>query len=179
MSPRTSPEFRRVTPPLLLFLALVPLVTPTATAQQPFPPIADKTEGTTAMEGFFNLYWHDATGVLYWELDLTAGEFLYQISMGSGLGSNPVGIGSLRGDFGGEFTVLRGEIAGLRTEFKGELVALRGEFREDMAEFRAETRTSIAGVRTEMSEGFRQLDVRLRFMEEHLFLDQSAKQASA
>lgn len=33
--------------------------------------------------------------------------------------------------------------------------------------------------RTEMIEGFRQLDVRLRFLEEHLFLDQSAKQASA
>ncbi|MDE2873953.1 MAG: zinc-dependent metalloprotease [Gemmatimonadota bacterium] len=88
-----------MTPPLLLFLAFVPSVTPTATAQQPLPPIADKTEGTTAMEGFFNLYWDGGGGVLYWELDLTAGEFLYQISMGSGLGSNPVGIdrGQLRG----------------------------------------------------------------------------------
>ena len=51
------------------------------------------------MEGFFNLYWDDGAGILYWELDLEAGEFLYQISMGSGLGSNPVGIdrGQLRG----------------------------------------------------------------------------------
>ena len=105
MSPRTFAEFRRVTPSLLLFLAsaflgaLVPLVTPMAAAQQPLPTIADKTRGTTAMEGFFNLYWDDGTGILYWELDLTAGEFLYQISMGSGLGSNPVGIdrGQLRG----------------------------------------------------------------------------------
>ena len=51
------------------------------------------------MEGLFNLYWAEGEGILYWELDLAAGEFLYQISMGSGLGSNPVGIdrGQLRG----------------------------------------------------------------------------------
>ena len=51
------------------------------------------------MEGFFNLYWHDDTGSLYWEIAELDTEFLYQISMGSGLGSNPVGIdrGQLRG----------------------------------------------------------------------------------
>ena len=83
---------------LSLLCALALSATP-ATAQQPLPTIADKTRGTTAMEGFFNLYWDDDEGALYWELDLTAGEFLYQISMGSGLGSNPVGIdrGQLRG----------------------------------------------------------------------------------
>ncbi len=63
------------------------------------PSIAEKTEGATAMEGFFDLYWDEAKGVLYWEIDPGAGEFLYQVSMGSGLGSNPVGIdrGQLRG----------------------------------------------------------------------------------
>ena len=68
-------------------------------AQQALPTIAASTEGATAMEGFFNLYWDDGEGALYWELDLSMGEFLYQISMGSGLGSNPVGIdrGQLRG----------------------------------------------------------------------------------
>ena len=51
------------------------------------------------MEGFFNLYWDDDTGSLYWEIAQLDTEFLYQISMGSGLGSNPVGIdrGQLRG----------------------------------------------------------------------------------
>ena len=68
-------------------------------AQDPLPSIAEKTEGAEAVEGFFDLYWDDAKGVLYWELDPSAGEFLYQVSMGSGLGSNPVGIdrGQLRG----------------------------------------------------------------------------------
>ena len=51
------------------------------------------------MEGFFNLYWDDDSGSLYWEIAQLDTEFLYQISMGSGLGSNPVGIdrGQLRG----------------------------------------------------------------------------------
>ena len=88
-----------VFPLLVAAAALARPGTAPATAQQTLPTIAEKTEGTTAMEGFFNLYWDDGAGVLYWELDLAGGEFLYQISMGSGLGSNPVGIdrGQLRG----------------------------------------------------------------------------------
>ncbi len=72
---------------------------PPLSAQDAFPSIAEKTEGATAMEGFFNLYWDEAEGALYWEMDPASGEFLYQVSMGSGLGSNPVGIdrGQLRG----------------------------------------------------------------------------------
>ena len=51
------------------------------------------------MEGFFDLYWDNANGLLFWEISELDTEFLYQISMGSGLGSNPVGIdrGQLRG----------------------------------------------------------------------------------
>jgi len=53
------------------------------------------------MEGYFDLYWDAATGTLYWEIDKLDTEFLYQVSMGSGLGSNPVGIdrGQLRGTY--------------------------------------------------------------------------------
>ncbi len=82
--------------------ALLPVGSPAPAlhAQQPtLPSIAQKTQGTDAMEGFFNLYWESSTGSLYWEIDDVGTEFLYQISMGSGLGSNPVGIdrGQLRG----------------------------------------------------------------------------------
>ena len=85
---------------LAIALSVVAATAPSgATAQEGLPTIAASTEGATAMEGFFNLYWDDGEGALYWELDLSIGEFLYQISMGSGLGSNPVGIdrGQLRG----------------------------------------------------------------------------------
>ena len=73
---------------------------PSAVAQEDtLPSIEEKTQNADRMEGFFNLYWDDSSGSLYWEIDELGTEFLYQISMGSGLGSNPVGIdrGQLRG----------------------------------------------------------------------------------
>ncbi|MFT4861529.1 MAG: hypothetical protein ACI95C_000739 [Pseudohongiellaceae bacterium] len=68
---------------------------------QSLPSIEDKVSGTTLMEGYFNLYWDESAGKLYWEIDKLDTEFLYQISMASGLGSNPVGIdrGQLRGTY--------------------------------------------------------------------------------
>ena len=82
-----------------LATAVAALAAPLPVLAQDLPTIEDHTEGTTAMEGFFNLYWDDDTGSLYWEIADLDSEFLYQISMGSGLGSNPVGIdrGQLRG----------------------------------------------------------------------------------
>ena len=76
---RTAAERRPVKALALLFLgALAPATAPPATAQESLPSIAEKTRGTTPMEGFFNLYWDEGDGILYWELDLSAGEFLYQ-----------------------------------------------------------------------------------------------------
>ena len=46
------------------------------------------------MEGFFNLYWDDGAGALFWEIDDLDTEFLYQVSMGSGLGSTPICTGN-------------------------------------------------------------------------------------
>ncbi len=66
---------------------------PSALSQEgPLPSIEEKTQNADRMEGFFSLYWEDSSGSLYWEIDEPGSEFLYQISMGSGLGSNPVGI---------------------------------------------------------------------------------------
>ena len=103
-APRRPRPFRHG-PRAILSLALLGAFglqgTPPAAAQESLPSIAEKTRGTTAMEGFFNLHWDEGQGILYWEMDLAGGEFLYQISMGSGLGSNPVGIdrGQLRGTY--------------------------------------------------------------------------------
>lgn len=97
--PSESRPFKATVLAALTFTFAALLSTPEATAQDDRPTIETKTEGMTAMEGFFDLYWDDGAGLLYWELDLEGGEFLYQITMGSGLGSNPVGIdrGQLRG----------------------------------------------------------------------------------
>lgn len=83
----------------LALIALCGLARPAKPQAPSLPSIEQHTEGMTQMEGFFNLYWDNANGLLFWEISELDTEFLYQISMGSGLGSNPVGIdrGQLRG----------------------------------------------------------------------------------
>ncbi len=93
--------------PTVRRLALALVVTGAATlttraepsAAQSVPTIEERTDGMQRIDGFFDLYWDEATGSLFWEFDGTNRAFLHQISMGSGLGSNPVGIdrGQLRG----------------------------------------------------------------------------------
>ncbi len=86
-------------PRALVALALL-LFTSFASAQN-LPSIADKVANTTRMEGYFNIFWDEANGKMYWEIDKLDTEFLYAISMASGLGSNPVGID--RGQLGGTY----------------------------------------------------------------------------
>lgn len=87
-------------PTLSRLILLVALLSPTLQAQE-LRGIAETVGEATAMEGYFNLYWDERSGKLYWEIDRLDTEFLYQVSMGSGLGSNPVGIdrGQLRGTY--------------------------------------------------------------------------------
>ncbi len=60
--------------------------------QEPLPTIREKTRGMERMEGFFDLYWDEKQGKLYWLIDRWDSEFLYQVSLATGLGSNPVGL---------------------------------------------------------------------------------------
>ncbi len=84
----------------VLAVVLLPLWVSESNAQ-PLPSISEAVSDANAMEGYFNLYWNESTGKLYWEIDKLDTEFLYQVSMGSGLGSNPIGIdrGQLRGTY--------------------------------------------------------------------------------
>ena len=87
---------------LIRNLLINSLLVLSATAHaQNLPLIATIVDGSDPMVGFFNLYWDASSGRLYWEIDKLDTEFLYQVSMASGLGSNPVGIdrGQLRGTF--------------------------------------------------------------------------------
>lgn len=63
------------------------------------PSIEEKTRGMRRLQGFFDLYWDEAEGKLYWEIGRWNEEFLYQVSLATGLGSNPVGLD--RGQLGG------------------------------------------------------------------------------
>ena len=65
------------------------------------PSISEKTEGMDHLEGYFNLHWDRQNGRLFWEMDKLDTEFLYQVALASGLGSNPVGLdrGRLAGTY--------------------------------------------------------------------------------
>ena len=62
-----------------------------AVSQDGIPEIADRTAGMTAISGFVPIYWDETTGKVHAEFTLDE-ELLYQVSAGSGLGSNPVGL---------------------------------------------------------------------------------------
>ncbi len=69
----------------LLFIAQV------ATAQK-LSSISDKTKDMKKLEGFLNVYWEEATGKLWLEINQLETEILYQQSLPAGLGSNDIGL---------------------------------------------------------------------------------------
>ena len=96
-------EVRTVEPKVTIrsILVVASLLFSSVIYAQGLPAISETIANTSPMEGYFNLYWDETSGKLYWEIDKLDTEFLYQVSMASGLGSNPVGIdrGQLRGTY--------------------------------------------------------------------------------
>ncbi len=68
------------------------------------PSISETTEGMDHLEGYFNLHWDRLKGRLFWEMDKLDTEFLYQVALASGLGSNPVGLD--RGRLAGTYVLI-------------------------------------------------------------------------
>lgn len=56
------------------------------------PSIAERTDGSTHMDGFFPLYWDASDGRVYLEIEAFEEEFLYVSSLTAGLGSNDIGL---------------------------------------------------------------------------------------
>ncbi len=77
---------------LAVLLTAAPTSSQNTRGADALPTIEEKTSGMTAISGFVPLYWDDATGKLYAEFGDQEKEFLYQVSLASGLGSNPVGL---------------------------------------------------------------------------------------
>ncbi|MGE3821024.1 MAG: zinc-dependent metalloprotease [Isosphaeraceae bacterium] len=59
---------------------------------QGVPTVASKTEGLTRIDGFVPLHWDAKAGRLFLEIDDLGREFLYQVALATGVGSNPVGL---------------------------------------------------------------------------------------
>ena len=64
------------------------------TSQRPgrLPSIAERAANFQKLDGFFPLYWDDATGTLYLEIPRFNEEVLYQSGLAAGLGSNDIGL---------------------------------------------------------------------------------------
>ncbi|QQS47944.1 MAG: zinc-dependent metalloprotease [Acidobacteriota bacterium] len=65
--------------------------------------ISVRTAGMTRLEGFVPLYWDAAAGRMWMEISRFNQEFLYQISLPAGVGSNPIGLD--RGQLGSSAVV--------------------------------------------------------------------------
>ena len=70
------------------------VVSPAARAQPAAPAatIAEQTAGLTRIDGFVPLYWDQARGRMLVEISRFGEEFLYQVSLAAGVGSNPLGL---------------------------------------------------------------------------------------
>src|SRR5215204_3746365 len=86
---------------IFILLALVVSVSQTAFGQE--ESFEKKTEKLQKIDGFMPLYWDSKGGKMYLEISRFNREFLYQVSLPAGLGSNPVGLD--RGQLGRTFVV--------------------------------------------------------------------------
>jgi hypothetical protein len=89
---------------LAIALIIAAVAIPTRAQERP----ADKsftarTAGLQKLDGYFPLYWDAANGKMLMEISRFNVEFLYQISLPTGVGSNPLGLD--RGQLGGSHVV--------------------------------------------------------------------------
>ncbi|HEX8424093.1 MAG TPA: DUF5117 domain-containing protein, partial [Pyrinomonadaceae bacterium] len=78
---------------LLLLLALALFVfTPDANAQEKDRSIRARTKNLQKLDGYMPLYWDAENGKLLLEIERFNAEFLYQVSLPTGVGSNPIGL---------------------------------------------------------------------------------------
>jgi hypothetical protein len=103
---------------VFLFLAVLCLAAPVYARQddkpadkapEKTPTIAEKVKGLQKIDGYIPLYWDAHAGKMFMEISRFNQEFLYQVSLAEGLGSNPVGLD--RGQLG-DTSIVRFERVG-------------------------------------------------------------------
>jgi hypothetical protein len=75
----------------MLFVVLFILL-PGAGAQEKDKSIRARTKGLQKLDGYVPLYWDAEGGKLLMEIERFNAEFLYQVSLPTGVGSNPIGL---------------------------------------------------------------------------------------
>ncbi|HEX8071195.1 MAG TPA: zinc-dependent metalloprotease [Pyrinomonadaceae bacterium] len=89
----------------LLWLSLLLFVSTLTSAQERAPArsLRERTKDLQKLDGYFPLYWDADTGRLLMEIARFNQEFLYQVSLQTGVGSNPIGLD--RGQLGATHVV--------------------------------------------------------------------------
>jgi hypothetical protein len=54
--------------------------------------VADVTSGAKKIDGYVPLFWNESTGRLYMEISRLDEEMIWQVTLASGVGSNPIGL---------------------------------------------------------------------------------------
>ena len=89
---------------LMIVLFVVAIAIPSeAQEKQSDKSIAARTAGLQKLDGYIPLYWDAANGKMLMEISRFNAEFLYQVSLPTGVGSNPLGLD--RGQLGGSHVV--------------------------------------------------------------------------
>jgi hypothetical protein len=121
--------------PALLFvlIALVPAAAPAQEKREQRKSFAELTRGLQKLDGYFPVYWDAEEGKLLLEIPRFDTEFLYQVSLPTGVGSNPLGLD--RGQLG-DTHVVRFERSGPKVllvepsqRFRGRAPRRRGVVR--------------------------------------------------
>ncbi|BCS31247.1 hypothetical protein TBR22_A04470 [Luteitalea sp. TBR-22] len=132
-------------------------IAPPAVAQTAPATLAERTKAWTRMDGFVPMYWDEASGRLYLEISRFDQEFLYQVSLPAGLGSNPVGLD--RGQLGPTSVVTFQRVGPkvLLTQANYRFRALTEDAAERQAVADSFARSVLWGFKVEAQEGGRVL----------------------
>ncbi|HEX8293021.1 MAG TPA: zinc-dependent metalloprotease [Pyrinomonadaceae bacterium] len=143
---------------LALFVAL--LAPAPAAARQERPArksFAELTRGLQKLDGYFPLYWDAESGRLLLEIPRLDSEFIYQVSLPTGVGSNPLGLD--RGQLG-DTRVVHFERVGpkvLLVEANQRFRAITADAAERRAVEESFARSVLWGFKVEAAEGARLL----------------------
>lgn len=135
----------------LLILAFISL----PAFSQTLPSIEDKTKGLSKTEGYIPYYWDENAGKFWLEINRFDQDFLYQVSLPAGLGSNDIGLD--RGLLGGthvlRFKKVGRKILALKPNF--EYRALSNDPREKSAVEQSFAQSVLWGFTVEAQTGER------------------------
>jgi len=145
---------------ILPLLSLLLLLAPPASAKEKKPvrkSFKEMTEGLPKIDGFVPLYWDAGEGRMLMEVSRWGTEFLYQVSLPTGVGSNPIGLD--RGQLG-DTQVVSFERVGNKVLLHGANYRFRA-LSDNPAERRAVeesfARSVLWGFKVEAAEGDRVL----------------------